>query len=104
MQILRLVFETTGATCMDSGWSAEQGFATEREHHPPTQPSEQHTRGDDHDGQAAPAAKSPSRRSRDILLPWIITLRRRKKSRFPSTSRLTAAVGKPAFFGWATSI
>jgi transposase len=102
--ILRHVFETTVQTCMDRGLVGGEGFAADasiirananRQNSVPG--------GDDHDWTGGPGG-GPSRPVREYLAaldedappPKDISLS-------DPASRLTAAVGKPAFFGWSTN-
>jgi IS5 family transposase len=102
--ILRQVFETTVQTCMDKGLVGGEGFAADasiirananRQNSIPG--------GDDHDWTGGPGG-GPSRPVREYLAaldkdappPKDISLS-------DPASRLTAAVGKPAFFGWSTN-
>ena len=102
--ILRHVFETTVQTCMDKGLVGGEGFAADasiirananRQNSIPG--------GDDHDWTGGPGG-GPSRPVREYLAaldkdappPKDISLS-------DPASRLTAAVGKPAFFGWSTN-
>ena len=102
--ILRHVFETTVQTCMASGLVGGEGFAADasiirananRQNSIPG--------GDDHDWTGGPGC-GPSRPVREYLAgldedappPKDISLS-------DPASRLTAAVGKPAFFGWSTN-
>jgi len=102
--ILRHVFETTVQTCMDKGLVGGEGFAADasiirananRQNSIPG--------GDDHDWTGGPGS-GPSRPVREYLAaldedappPKDISLS-------DPASRLTAAVGKPAFFGWSTN-
>jgi transposase len=101
--ILRQVFETTVRTCMDKGLVGGEGFAADasiirananRQNSIPG--------GDDHDW--TDPGSGPSRPVREYLAaldkeappPKDISL-------CDPASRLTAAVGKPAFFGWSTN-
>jgi transposase len=103
--ILRQVFETTVQTCMDKGLVGGEGFAADasiirananRQNSIPG--------GDDHDWTGGPGGEGPSRPVREYLAaldqeappPKDISLS-------DPASRLTAAVGKPAFFGWSTN-
>jgi transposase len=103
--ILRHVFETTVQTCMDAGLVGGEGFAADasiirananRQNSVPG--------GHDHNWTDGPGGEGPSRPVREYLAaldedappPKDISLS-------DPASRLTAAVGKPAFFGWSTN-
>jgi transposase len=102
--ILRHVFETTVQTCMDAGLVGGEGFAADasiirananRQNSVPG--------GDDHDWTGGAGGKGPSRAVREYLaaLDWEADPPKEISLSDPA-SRLTAAVGKPAFFGWST--
>jgi IS5 family transposase len=101
--ILRHVFETTVASCMAKGMVGAEGFATDAS----IIKADAHRKnkvdgGDDHDWTGGPGG--PSRAVREYLdgldreapPPKEISLS-------DPASRLTAAVGRPAFFGWSTN-
>jgi IS5 family transposase len=101
--ILRHVFETTVQTCMDAGLVGGEGFAADasiirananRQNSVPG--------GDDHDWTGGPGGEVRAVRFEEYLavldqnaVP--------PKNPLRSGLRLTAAVGKPAFFGWSTN-
>jgi len=103
--ILRHVFETTVRTCMDAGLVGGEGFAADasivrananRQNSVPG--------GDDHDWTEGPGGEGPSRPVREYLAALDQDAAPPKEiSLSDPASRLTAAVGKPAFFGWSTN-
>src|SRR5258707_15713772 len=103
--ILRRVFETTVQTCMDAGLVGGEGFAADasiiradanRQNNIPG--------GDDHDWTGGTGGEGPSRPVREYLAALDQDAAPPKEiSLSDPASRLTAAVGKPAFFGWATN-
>jgi transposase len=103
--ILRHVFETTVQTCMDAGLVGGEGFAADasiirananRQNSVPG--------GDDHDWTGGAGGKGPSRAVREYLAALDREADPPKEiSLSDPASRLTAAVGKPAFFGWSTN-
>ncbi|SRR6266849_676502 len=103
--ILRRVFETTVQTCMDAGLVGGEGFAADasiiradanRQNNIPG--------GDDHDWTGGTGGEGPSRPVREYLAALDRAVAPPKEiSLSDPASRLTAAVGKPAFFGWATN-
>jgi transposase len=100
--ILRHVFETTVRTCMDAGLVGGEGFAADasiiradanRQNNIPG--------GDDHDWTGG---AGPSRPVREYLAALDQSAAPPKEiSLSDPASRLTAAMGRPAFFGWATN-
>ncbi len=102
--ILRHVFETTVQTCMDAGLVGGEGFAADasiirananRQNSVPG--------GDDHDWTDGPG-RGPNRPVREYLAALDEDAPPPKEiSLSDPASRLTAAVGKPAFFGWSTN-
>jgi transposase len=102
--ILRQVFETTVQRCMDAGLVGGEGFAADasiirananRQNSIPG--------GDDHDWTGGPGG-GPSRPVREYLAALDENAPPPKEiSLSDPASRLTAAVGKPAFFGWSTN-
>src|SRR5215468_718611 len=102
--ILRHVFETTVQTCMEAGLVGGEGFAADasiirananRQNSIPG--------GDDHDWTDGPGG-GPSRPVREYLAALDKDAPPPKEiSLSDPASRLTAAVGKPAFFGWSTN-
>jgi len=103
--ILRHVFETTVQACMDAGLVGGEGFAVDasiirananRQNSVPG--------GDDHDWTGGTDAEGPSRPVREYLAALDRDAAPPKEiSLSDPASRLTAAVGKPAFFGWSTN-
>jgi transposase len=105
--ILRKVFENTVKTCMDKGLVGGEGFATDASIIRADANRQNHIDGgDDHDwtGGAGSGGSGPSRAvseylkglDREAAPPKEISLS-------DPASRLTAAVGRPAFFGWCTN-
>ena len=103
--ILRQVFETTVQTCMDKGLVGGEGFAADASIIRANANRQNSVPGsDDHDWTDGPGGEGPSRPVREYLAaldrdappPKDISLS-------DPASRLTAAVGKPAFFGWSTN-
>jgi transposase len=105
--ILRSVFEHTVKTCMDKGLVGGEGFATDASIIRADANRQNHIHGgDDHDwtGGAGSGGSGPSRAvseylkglDREAAPPKEISLS-------DPASRLTAAVGRPAFFGWCTN-
>jgi transposase len=103
--ILRKLFETTVKTCMDKGLVGGEGFATDASIIRADANRQNHIDGgDDHDWTGGAGGNGPSRAVREYLdgvdreaaPPKEISLS-------DPASRLTAAVGKPAFFGWCTN-
>lgn len=105
--ILRSVFESTVETCMDKGLVGGEGFATDASIIRADANRQNHIDGcDDHDwtGGAGGGGSGPSRAvseylkglDREAAPPKEISLS-------DPASRLTAAVGRPAFFGWCTN-
>ena len=103
--ILRHVFETTVQTCLDSGLVGGEGFAADasiirananRQNSVPG--------GDDHDWGNGPDGGGPRRAVREYLTSLDQDAPPPKEiSLSDPASRLTAAVGKPAFFGWSAN-
>jgi len=103
--ILRHVFEMTVRTCMDTGLVGGEGFAADASIiRANANRQNSIAGGDDHDWTGGPGGEGPSRPVREYLAaldreappPKDISLS-------DPASRLTAAVGKPAFFGWSTN-
>lgn len=103
--ILRHVFEATVATCMDKGLVGGEGFATDASIIRADANRQNHIEGgDDHDWTGGTGGSGPSRAvgeylkglDREAAPPKEISLS-------DPASRLTAAVGRPAFFGWSTN-
>jgi transposase len=105
--ILRSVFESTVKACMDKGLVGGEGFATDASIIRADANRQNHIDGgDDHDwtGGAGGGGSGPSRAvseylkglDREAAPPKEISLS-------DPASRLTAAVGRPAFFGWCTN-
>ena len=103
--ILRHVFETTVQACIDAGLVGGEGFAADasiirananRQNSVPG--------GDDHDWTGGTGGEGPSRPVREYLAALDRDAAPPKEiSLSDPASRLTAAVGKPAFFGWSTN-
>jgi transposase len=103
--ILRHVFETTVQACIDAGLVGGEGFAADasiirananRQNSVPG--------GDDHDWTGGTGGEDPSRPVREYLAALDRDAAPPKEiSLSDPASRLTAAVGKPAFFGWSTN-
>lgn len=103
--ILRRVFETTVATCMAKGMVGAEGFATDAS----IIKADAHRKtridgGDDHDWNGDAGGAGPTRAVREYLA----TLDRaaappKEISLTDPAARLTAAMGRPAFFGWSTN-
>lgn len=103
--ILRKVFESTVRTCMDKGLVGGEGFATDASIIRADANRQNHIDGgDDHDWTGGAGGSRPSRAvseylkglDREAAPPKEISLS-------DPASRLTAAVGRPAFFGWCTN-
>jgi transposase len=103
--ILRHVFEATVQTCLDASLVGGEGFAADasiiradanRQNSVPG--------GDHHDWTGGPGGEGPSRPVREYLASLDQDAPPPKEiSLSDPASRLTAAVGKPAFFGWSTN-
>jgi transposase len=103
--ILRHLFETTVQACIDAGLVGGEGFAADasiirananRRNSVPG--------GDDHDWTGGTGGEGPSRPVREYLAALDRDAAPPKEiSLSDPASRLTAAVGKPAFFGWSTN-
>src|SRR5829696_8673164 len=102
--ILRHVFETTVQTCMASGLVGGEGFAADASIiRANANRQNSIAGGDDHDWTGGPGG-GPSRPVREYLAALDEDAPRPKDiSLSDPASRLTAAVGKPAFFGWSTN-
>jgi transposase len=100
--LLRHVFETTVRTCMDAGLVGGEGFAVDASIIRANANRQNSIRGgDDHDwtggdGPSRPVREYLAALDQDAPPPKEISLS-------DPASRLTAAVGKPAFFGWSTN-
>ncbi|HBS31522.1 MAG TPA: IS5/IS1182 family transposase [Parvularcula sp.] len=105
--LLRSVFESTVKTCMDKGLVGGEGFATDASIIRADANRQNHVDGgDDHDwtGGADAGESSPSRAVREYLKGLDREAAPPKEiSLSDPASRLTAAVGRPAFFGWCTN-
>jgi transposase len=101
--ILRRVFETTVQTCMDAGLVGGEGFAADASIiRANANRQNSVSGGDDHDWTGGPGG--PSRPVREYLAALDRDAPPPKEiSLSDPASRLTAAVGKPAFFGWSTN-
>jgi len=103
--ILRSLFETTVKTCMDKGLVGGEGFATDASIIRADANRQNHIDGgDDHDWTDGPGGGGPSRAVREYLKGVDREAAPPKEiSLSDPASRLTAAVGRPAFFGWCTN-
>ena len=105
--ILRRVFETTVQTCMDKGLVGGEGFATDASIIRADANRQNHISGDDdHDwtGSAGGGERKAPRPVREYLDKLDRAAAPPKEiSLSDPASRLTAAVGRPAFFGWSTN-
>ena len=103
--ILRHVFETTVRTCMDAGLVGGEGFAADASIiRANANRQNSIDGGDDHDWTGGPGGEGPSRPVREYLAALDQGAPPPKEiSLSDPASRLTAAVGKPAFFGWSTN-
>jgi len=103
--ILRRVFETTVQTCMDAGLVGGEGFAADASIIRADANRQNSIPGsDDHDWTGGTGGEGPSRPVREYLAALDQDAAPPKDiSLSDPASRLTAAVGKPAFFGWATN-
>src|SRR4030095_11276067 len=102
--ILRHVFETTVQTCMDAGFVGGEGFAADASIIRANANRQNSVGGgDDHDWTGGPGG-APRRPFHNYLAPLDKDAPPPKEiSLSDPASRLTAAVGKPAFFGWSTN-
>ena len=103
--ILRRVFEATVESCMAKGLVGGEGFAADASIIRADANRQNHIDGgDDHDWSGGAGGRGPSRAvceylkglDREAAPPKEISLS-------DPASRLTAAVGRPAFFGWCTN-
>ena len=103
--ILRRVFETTVASCMAKGLVGGEGFATDASIIRADANRQNHIDGgDDHDWSGGAGGGGPSRAVREYLKGLDREAAPPKEiSLSDPASRLTAAVGRPAFFGWCTN-
>jgi transposase len=103
--ILRKPFETTVETCVDKGLVGGEGFATDASIIRADANRQNHVDGgDDHDWSGGAGGSSPSRAVREYLKGVDREAAPPKEiSLSDPASRLTAAVGRPAFFGWCTN-
>jgi transposase len=103
--ILRHVFEATVTTCMEKGLVGGEGFATDASIIRADANRQNHIEGgDDHDWTGGPGGGGPSRAVREYLNGLDPQAAPPKEiSLSDPASRLTAAVGRPAFFGWCTN-
>jgi transposase len=103
--ILRRVFETTVETCMANGLVGGEGFAADASIIRADANRQNHVEGgDDHDWTGGAGASGPSRAVREYLKGLDAHAAPPKEiSLSDPASRLTAAVGRPAFFGWCTN-
>jgi transposase len=103
--ILRKVFEATVETCMAKGLVGGEGFATDASIIRADANRQNHVDGgDDHDWTGGAGGSRPSRAVREYLKGLDREAAPPKEiSLSDPASRLTAAVGRPAFFGWCTN-
>lgn len=103
--ILRSVFESTVKTCMDKGLVGGEGFATDASIIRADANRQNHIDGDDdHDWSGGAGSSRPSRAVKEYLKGLDRKAAAPKEiSLSDPASRLTAAVGRPAFFGWCTN-
>jgi transposase len=103
--ILRKLFETTVETCVDKGLVGGEGFATDASIIRADANRQNHIDGgDDHDWSGGSGGSGPSRAVREYLKGIDREAASPKEiSLSDPASRLTAAVGRPAFFGWCTN-
>jgi transposase len=103
--ILRSLFETTVKTCMDKGLVGGEGFATDASIIRADANRQNHIAGGgDHDWTGGAGGSGPSRAVSEYLKGLDRQAAPPKEiSLSDPASRLTAAVGKPAFFGWCTN-
>ena len=107
--ILRRVFEITVETCMAKGLVGGEGFATDASIIRADANRQNHIEGgDDHDwtggADGGSSGRGPSRAVREYLKGLDREAAPPKEiSLSDPASRLTAAVGRPAFFGWCTN-
>ena len=103
--ILRHVFEATVTTCMQKGLVGGEGFAADASIIRADANRQNHVDGgDDHNWTDGPGGGGPSRAVREYLAGLDPDAAPPKEiSLSDPASRLTAAVGRPAFFGWSTN-
>ncbi|NNL90279.1 MAG: transposase [Marinicaulis sp.] len=105
--ILRHVFETTVKSCMKAGLVEGEGFAVDASVMRADANRQNHVKkddADDHDWTDGPGGDRPSRPVREYLDGLDANAKTPKEvSLSDPASRLTASVGKPAFFGWSTN-
>lgn len=103
--ILRKVFEATVRTCMARGLVGGEGFAADASIIRADANRQNHIDGgDDHDWSGGAGGSGPSRAVREYLKGLDREAAPPKEiSLSDPASRLTAAVGRPAFFGWCTN-
>lgn len=105
--ILRHVFEATVRSCMASGLVEGEGFAVDASVMHADANRQNHVKkddADDHDWTDGPAGGGPNRAVREYLDTLDKDAKTPKEiSLSDPASRLTASVGKPAFFGWSTN-
>lgn len=103
--ILRKVFESTVETCMAKGLVGGEGFAADASIIRADANRQNHIEGgDDHDWTGGAGGSGPSRAVREYLKGLDREAAPPKEiSLSDPASRLTAAVGRPAFFGWCTN-
>ena len=104
--ILRHVFEATVRSCMEAGLVEGEGFAVDASVMRADANRQNHVKRqdvDDHDWTDGPGG-GPSRPVREYLNALDKGAKTPKEiSLSDPASRLTASVGKPAFFGWSTN-
>lgn len=103
--VLRHVFETTVRSCIEKGLVGGEGFATDASIIRADANRQNHIEGgDDHDWSGGAGGGGPSRAVREYLDGLDREAAPPKEiSLSDPASRLTAAVGRPAFFGWCTN-
>src|SRR5215468_3071386 len=103
--LLRRLFETTVATCMEKGLIGGEGFAVDASIiRADANRQNSIAGGDDHDWTGGPGGGGPTRAVGEYLAGLDETAPPPKEiSLSDPGSRLTAAVGRPAFFGWSTN-
>jgi transposase len=105
--ILRHVFETTVQACMDKGLVGGEGFATDASIIRADANRQNHISGDDDHDWTSDAGGGDTKAPRPVR-EYLDKLDRaaaapKEISLSDPASRLTAAVGRPAFFGWSTN-
>jgi len=105
--ILRYVFEATVRSCMEAGLVEGEGFAVDASVMRADANRQNHVKrddADDYDWTDGPDSSGPSRPVWEYLEELDENAKTPKEiSLSDPASRLTASVGKPAFFGWSTN-